>query len=136
MKSVHFTDSLLAKIYKQVKQQQDKSSYILYLSDHADEVSDNVEDGACFCHFDARNSRKAIEIPFVLWMSEKYKKENAVFAEKISGYLNRPYESSRAIYSILDLSRLYSQDTDVTKSIFNEKFQLRKRRYDSINSAL
>lgn len=130
-KSVHFTDSQVLKpLFDKVWAQKEVSSYVLYLSDHAEQVSGNPEDKACFCH--AQDVKQMHEIPFVLWLSEKYKRENAAYVKDFASYVNRPYESGDLIYSILDLSRLSHEKIDVTKSVFNQNFRLRKRAYDSM----
>lgn len=133
LKSIHFTDQeVLKPLFEMVQRQKDKNSYVLYLSDHADDVSENWRDNACFCHFEASDSPRVYEIPFVLWFSEKYKQNNAEYVKNFASYVNRPYDSGHLIYSILDLSRLSHPKIDLTKSVFNQNFQLRKRAYDSM----
>lgn len=133
LKSIYFTDQkVLEPLFEMVRRYQTASSYILYLSDHADDVSEKWADEPCFCHFEATDKRRVYEIPFVLWLSEKYKRENAAYVKDFASYVNRPYESGDLIYSILDLSRLSHEKIDVTKSVFNQNFRLRKRAYDSM----
>ncbi len=128
IKSIHYTDWILSKIFKLVQKNKKASSFILYFSDHAEGVSLL---NACFCHADAKKDPEQLEIPFLLWLSDTYKQENNDYVQHFKNYLHRSYETNTWIHSLLDLSRISHPKIISQKSIFNTSYQPpQKRRYE------
>ncbi len=113
--SITYVDYLLDTIINRVKQQS-TSSYVLYVSDHGDEV---YEDEDFIGHNDGYKATASMfEIPFILWQSSKYKSSNPIRFE-----VSRPYVMRDFIHSFSDLSRLDFKVYDSTKSIFSKHYQ-------------
>ena len=128
IKSIHYSDWMLSEIFKRVQKEKESSSFILYFSDHAEGVSLL---NACFCHADSKKDYEQLEVPFFLWLSDSYKKENASYVASFKDYLHRPYETNNWIHSILDLSRIKHPKLDPSKSLFNPAYKApAKRRYE------
>jgi len=70
--STSFTDRTLAALAQIISQKSDISSVILYLSDHGESLGEN----GVFLHGGPIENAPAemVEIPFLLWMSEAFKK--------------------------------------------------------------
>lgn len=125
VKSLHYTDYMLSEIFKRVSKNKDAASFILYFSDHAESVS-KYGDG--YRHADSSQDPRSLEIPFILWLSDTYKADNAEFVKNFTDYLNRPYETNWAIHSLLELSRISHPKINYQKSIFNPDYTPKKQR--------
>ncbi len=111
--SIAYTDSIIYKCIQLLKKQQ-VCSYLLYLSDHGEDVRD--ADDCCFCHTETSKTPMMSAIPFFVWTSEKYKSLNKDFIE--SWDLHRHYKTNNLTHSILDLSRFKNENIDKNKSAF------------------
>jgi len=67
------------------------------------------------------------EIPFILWVSDKYKAANRELFAKLPGYLNRPYSTEDVIHTISSLSKLKYADFDPSRSILSANFIVKDR---------
>lgn len=125
VKSLHYTDYMLSEIFKRVSENKEASSFILYFSDHAESVS-KYGDG--YRHADSSQDPRSLEIPFILWLSDTYKADNAEFVKNFANYLNRPYETNWTIHSLLELSRISHPKINYQKSIFSPDYMPKKQR--------
>lgn len=125
VKSLHYTDHILSEIFKRVSENKDAASFILYFSDHAESIS---KYGDSYRHADSEQDPRSLEIPFMLWLSDTYKAENAEFVKNFADYINRPYETNWAIHSLLELSRIAHPKINYQKSIFSPDFMPKKQR--------
>ncbi len=95
-------------------------SYVLYFSDHADDVNDG--NNSTFFHYEGTNKDSIYEIPFILWLSEDYKTEFPSFADNIKKFAGREYNIKFLIHSIIHLSNLSNNDFKINRSIFSDKY--------------
>jgi heptose-I-phosphate ethanolaminephosphotransferase len=116
--SVLYTDFILDEIFKRFE---DKNALIIYISDHGEEVFENGNDYAGHTP-EEKGNRSTIEIPMIVWTSEKFRE---MYPEKISALKNaenNPYRTDLIIHTILDLMDIQTESFNPTKSIVNEKF--------------
>lgn len=111
--SILYTDYVLNDIIKILKQQND-CSCMLYLADHGMNVYDNEK-----CEVFERTAPHAYEIPFIIWLSPKYKNANKDFIKHWD--MNVPYKTNQTAYTIIDLARMHHPSIDLSKSIFYRK---------------
>ena len=116
--SVLYNDFVISSIIDLTKKYA-PFSYVLYLSDHAQELFD-IRD--CFGH-SYNYSKYECNIPFILWRSDNYKKQVKLF----EGNIDTPYTTEDVIYSISQLSGLLYEEYDDTKSIFSDQFKEKRR---------
>jgi heptose-I-phosphate ethanolaminephosphotransferase len=109
-------------IIQNIKSKNEKS-YVLYFSDHGDEVYDTMDLSG---HNEYHGTKPMYEIPFILWTSEKYKNTNEHF-KNFENYTKRKYVLEDFIHSFSDLSGIEYEGYDNTKSIFNSTFIERPR---------
>jgi len=84
-------------------------------------------------HNEYHATRPMYEVPFVIWLSDKYKQKNEL-SNNYKNYIKRPYILEDFIHSFADLSRIKFMKMDSTKSIFNSGFEKKSRLIkDSIN---
>src|SRR5690606_27867611 len=118
--SIRYNDYVVSEIIDKVKFT-NKNSYVLYFSDHGEEVYSEHE---YFGHVETIGSNAMFEIPFILWVSDKYKLQSTI---NFNAALDRKYILEDFIYSFSDLSRIKFDQHLASKSIFNDDFKYKKR---------
>jgi len=117
--SVRFNDHIVASIIDIVKAQ-NEYSWVLYFSDHGEELFEYRD---MFGHQAKNFSRYMCEIPFILWVSDKYRAANRDIFTNMNYYLARPYSTEDVIHSISALSKLRYADFDKSRSIFSADYK-------------
>jgi len=120
--SIRYNDSIVSEIIKKVKSK-NLNSYVLYFSDHGDELYDTFD----FMGHNSYYSTKPMhDVPFILWLSEKYKSNypNFITSDTIT---NRSYILEDFFHSFSDLSNIKFKDFNKEKSIFNANFKRKPR---------
>lgn len=117
--AITYVDSIVHTIIEKVEATQ-TNSYVLYFSDHGEEV---LVDREFFGHNDTDFPTKSMyEIPFVLWLSKEYQSNYEVMY-----YPSRPYVIDDLLHSISDLSKIKFGQFKPNASIFSEEFQPKPR---------
>ncbi|MFO7745076.1 MAG: sulfatase-like hydrolase/transferase [Psychroflexus sp.] len=117
--SIYYVDYLVNSVINKVKSNGDKS-YVLYFSDHGEEV---FFDKDFVGHNDSDiPTRSMFEIPFFLWTSPEF---DSVYNFEFKP--DRPYSLSSFIHSLSDLSQIDFSKLETQKSIFSEDFKPKKR---------
>ncbi|MBV9521710.1 MAG: sulfatase-like hydrolase/transferase, partial [Alphaproteobacteria bacterium] len=134
--SVRFNDAVVGKIIATVRAY-DGESFVLYFSDHGEEVYDWRE---FFDHEDAMLSPYLAEIPFVLWLSDAYRAAHPAFTAQIARTTDRPFITSDLIHTMTDLARLSFPGMDERRSLFSDAFVPHRRTtaerdYDAFKAA-
>ncbi len=121
--SVLYSDFVVSSIIKKVQKKENQSSFVLFFSDHGEEVYDFRDVVGHFIH---GFSTYQCEVPFILWCSDAYlaKKQDIVFQE------DRPVTTADLIYSLSDLAGFRYKDYDSQRSLFSKDFVPRKRRVE------
>jgi len=127
--SILYTDYVLFQLISKLKEKNNMSAF-LYLSDHGEEMFEYRD---FWGHSEANASIYTLDIPFVLWLSEKSKEYYPEKVNNLSHYLSRKYQSDDLIHSIIDLSNCRSAEYDSTRSIFSPYFEYRMRRIDDVD---
>jgi glucan phosphoethanolaminetransferase (alkaline phosphatase superfamily) len=126
--SVRFNDSIVHQIVHAVRGTTGGGSggetFILYFSDHGEEVYDFRDFAG---HTDSMLSPYLAEVPFMLWLSNSYKRHHPEFAAHAAASGDRSYVTSDLLYSITDLARLSFSGMDPTRSVFSRSFVARTR---------
>ena len=120
--AITYNDYIVRSIIDQIKALEDKS-LVIYFSDHGDELYDTID---FVGHNEYLATKPMYEIPFIVWMSDKYKKENKDSFE-FNSYLKRKYILDDFIHSFSDLLKIKHNKFDSTRSIFSPNFKFKKR---------
>lgn len=120
--SIRYNDFVVREIIESVRKEK-RNAYVLYLSDHGEEVFQDID---FVGHSEHRGSRTMFEIPFLLWLSEDLRKSNSK-TDTFENYLNRKYLTDDLIHSVLDLSQVKLNMFKPERSIFNSNFKIRQR---------
>lgn len=122
--AVLYADHILNQIIQRFEKE---DAIVIYVSDHGEDVYDDGENRGHYPH----GSLHQLEIPMLIWMSDKFKIAHPEYQEKISRAVHRPYMTDDMIYSLLDLLKITTPEFDSTRSIFSADFNAdRKRVYD------
>ena len=116
--TIVLNDLLLNTIIEMLKKQ-DEISYMVYFSDHGEDARDAFN--SCFCHADLQTSKRELllKIPFITWVSPKYKSLRPDFVNSFNKKLGNPYNNQHLIHSVMSLSGLSNPDIEKSKSIFD-----------------
>ncbi len=117
--AIRYMDSILREVIE-MSREEHVPSYVLYFSDHGEEVYHNRYFAG---HLDNNPTKDMFEVPFFLWRSEEFKKQDSIF----EGNLKTPYSLNDFIYSFADLSHIHFAKMKSEKSIFSSRFQPKKR---------
>lgn len=121
--SVLYNDWLLRELIEEMRSKQPNSVF-LYFPDHGEELFEYRD---FWGHAEANASIYMFDIPFFLWLSNKYKDKNLDLVNNLNSYLNRKYQTDDVIHSIIDIVKCTSPDFEPQRSIFNPSFKERKR---------
>ncbi len=116
--AILYNDFLISQVIKKVDSL-NKKSFVLYFSDHGEEMFDDLNMAG---HNEDVYSKNMFDIPFILWQSSKYKAE-----KKFNYYENRKFMIDDLINSIADLMDISADEIDLSRSIFSDSFIERRR---------
>lgn len=118
-----YTDYLMEEIIKRFA---DKDCLLVYLSDHGNEVYD----GRDFCGHSGENlrNRHMVEIPFVVWGSEKFWAKRPELKQRVFAAKDRPFMTDDFIHFLLDITGIKTTSYDPTKSVINDNFNEKRVR--------
>ena len=120
--AVLYNDYVIDKIISTFK---DEETIIVYVSDHGEEVYDFRNFAG---HAEDNGSRYMIEIPFLIYISDKFKINYPETVKKIEDSVDKPYMTDDLIHTILDIAEIKTSEYEESRSIINNKFNsLRKR---------
>ena len=118
--SVLYNDYVVYKLITMLKAQPDVDTGLIYFSDHGEEVYDTRNFTG---HAYEKVSTYMCEIPFVVWMSDKYRaKRPDLILDK-----NRPFSTANFLYSLSDFAGLAYPDYQDSLSLFSNTFKETQR---------
>lgn len=120
--AILYNDYVVNKIIELYK---NKNSIVIYFSDHAEEMFDFRDYRG---HAEDKASRYMMEIPFLIYLSDKAKLSSPELEKKIKSSLNRPYMTDDIIHTILDIVDIETKEYDKTRSIINNEFNEKRER--------
>lgn len=116
--AVYYNDYVVSNLINDVKKL-DTSASLLYLSDHGEEVYDDVNKLKM-----GRNEYAPTDsmytVPFIIYGNKKYRETNDY--NKMKALTNRYFSSSDLIYTFSDFAKLRYDSLDLSRSILSEDF--------------
>lgn len=122
--SLVYNDSVIIKSIIEDNDLRKLNSFILYLSDHGQDVRDERNITSSLPPI---NTLRGVEIPMIFWSSPLYNKLHKENINNVKSSLNRPYSSEDVIYSLIDLANINYSEHKPEKSIINENFTPKER---------
>lgn len=111
--AIRYNDYIIREIIETLREANTKS-YMLYFSDHGDEVFDTID---FVGHNGYHNTPAMYQIPFVLWFSNSFN-----IPENITLDTKRTYDLENFFHSFSNLTKLSFKGLDSTKSIFSKYY--------------
>lgn len=118
--SIHFNDEVVARMIRLA--QASGFDLAVYFSDHGEAPHEGRH------HTPSRYTPEMVEIPFLVWASPAFRKDNPVTIQRLQQSLHRPYMNDDFFHSLLDLAGVQCSLFDPTRSILNPEFKTRPRR--------
>lgn len=103
----------------------DKDAIVIYVSDHGEEVYDSLD---FMGHAEGMMSRNMIEIPMLIWVSEKFSAARPELTQRIAASVHRPYMTDDIIYTVLDIAGIETEDYHPSRSVINPAFDASRPR--------
>ena len=116
--AIRYSDFIVRKVFKKLKAQK-TNSYLMYFSDHGEEV---FQDDDFFGHLEDRPTKNTFKIPFLMWFNDGF-----IYPQDYALELNRKYMTDDLWHSIVHISGIESSFLDKSRSIFSSSFKTRKR---------
>ncbi len=120
--AIFYNDFVVSGIMEQFK---DEDALVFYISDHGDEVYDFRD---FVGHTESLGSRFMVEVPFVVYMSDVFKRKHPDIVAKIIAAKDRPFMSDDFIHAFMDILGIESADFEARRSIFNAGFDDKRKR--------
>lgn len=103
-----------------------EDSIVVYVPDHGEAVYD---EGGFTGHIEENPSRHMIEIPVIIWASDKFKELHPEKWAAIQAAVDNPYMSDDMIHTMLDIVDVQTADYDPARSIINPRFDASRPRF-------
>ena len=118
--AVLYNDFVVSEIMQKFK---DDEAIVFYFSDHADEVYDKDD----FAGHNQPN-RYSLEIPFMLYLSDKFKAAHPDIVAKVQAAQHKPFMTDNFIHALFDLLDIECVELDKTLSLFSDEFNATRPR--------
>ncbi|MGO3154838.1 sulfatase-like hydrolase/transferase [Mesonia sp.] len=115
--AIRYNDYIINDLLEQLKAQQ-TSSYMIYFSDHGDDVFDDYDNAG---HSEDIGTNGMFEIPYITWVSPHFKEQLKSDLE-VTKIENRKYLLDEFIHAFADLSQISFDGLDKTKSIYDSTY--------------
>ncbi|MBQ9432630.1 MAG: sulfatase-like hydrolase/transferase, partial [Synergistaceae bacterium] len=120
--AILYNDFIVSEI---ISRFQDRNAIVIYISDHGEDVFDG---GSILGHSEGTNDRYVLEIPMIIWLSQKFSDSFPELERRISDSIHRPYMTDDIIHTLLDLTGVHTDEYDPRKSIINPQFDASRPR--------
>lgn len=128
----HYDNATLYNDYvinKLINKCRDKNVCLIYLSDHGEEVYDERD---YMGHGDISKSKKLLDyqvrIPFIIWVSDKFKLENNELVDKIKQNENTPITTNDISHILLGLGDIDCDYYKPNRDFLNDKYDKSRHR--------
>ena len=120
LNTIYYTDYIINEILTRFA---DKDAMMIYVSDHGEEMWQSGFVG----HGPTSVSKYMVDIPFLIWVSDKYKEKRPDNVQRIKNSLNKPFMTDSLVHVMLDLAGIETKQYDPTKSVINQAYKERDR---------
>lgn len=123
--AIYYNDYIVSGIIDKFRET-NTDTIVIYLPDHGEAVYD--EEGING-HIEENPSRHMIEVPLIMWASEKFKQNHPEKWELIREAVHNPYMTDDMIHTVLDIADIGTVDYDPERSIINQEFNRYRPRF-------
>ena len=125
--SIRYTDNFLARLIRML-QEQDIDVAMLYTSDHGEDIFD--DDRHLFLHASPVPSYYQIHVPFLVWMSDNYRKNYPDLLKNAEINRQKNISSSASFFqTMLELGGIDTPSRNDSLSVINASYTEKNRVY-------
>lgn len=125
--SIRYTDSFLSQLINIISKKSEIAGMI-YTSDHGEDLFDDNRN--LFLHASPVPTFYQIHVPYIIWLSEDYKKQNTNIVNNLINNRNKPCSSSLVnFYTILSIAGISGNYISIDNSLTNPNFKVEPRLY-------
>lgn len=128
--SMIYTDFIVDSIFTLLYQQSIIDTNTLYsaifLSDHGENVYDELNDAGH--NFNGSLPKSNVEIPFVVWLSSQYANYNSNKTKFINQNKDLPFVTDDLFHAVIDMNDIKTLYLQENRSIFNAKYNTKRKR--------
>ena len=121
--TVLYNDYILTQIFKKFD---DTDTLIIYISDHGESVYE--KDSKLIGHGDGQLNRHMLEIPMIMYGTDRFKENHPELWNKILEAQHRPYMTDDLPHTIMDLLDIRVDGYEDRRSIINSNFNINRNR--------
>ncbi|MBB5336625.1 phosphoethanolamine transferase [Pectinatus brassicae] len=121
--ALYYNDYIVSGIIDKFKQQ---NAIIIYLPDHGETVYDDNSNFAG--HVEENPNHYMLEVPMIMWASDKFKQAYPAKWLAIKNAVQRPYMTDDMIHTVLDIADIKTTEYKPAKSIINPLFNATRPR--------
>lgn len=121
--TVLYNDYILTQIFKKFD---DTDTLIIYISDHGESVYE--KDSKPIGHGDGQLNRHMLEIPMIMYGTDRFKENHPELWNKILEAQHRPYMTDDLPHTIMDLLDIRVDGYEDRRSIINSNFNINRNR--------
>ena len=130
--AVRYGDFVLKSI---IDLYRDDDAIIIFVSDHGEEIYD-YRDYMGRSHepiITADNAKYIFEVPFFIWVSDKYKQAHPDIVGRIENSINKPYVIDDVPHLLLDLAGIQCGEFEPSRSLIsNERYDFPRLMHESM----
>ncbi len=120
--SILYTDFVLGEIIVRFV---DKDSIVIYVGDHANDVWDTGEGSL---RLDNKITRFMVEVPFVVFVSDKFKANRPQVYVRIANATKKPFMLDDLIHALIDIAGFKIDGYESARSVFSDDFNANRAR--------
>ncbi|MGX2973217.1 sulfatase-like hydrolase/transferase [Helicobacter sp. T3_23-1059] len=120
--SILYTDFVVGEVIKRFS---DTDSIVIYISDHANDVWDT---GIGSLRVDSKITRFMVEVPFVVFVSDRFKALHPQIYAKIAKSTQKPFMIDDLIHALIDIAGFQIDGYESNRSIFSDDFSANRAR--------
>lgn len=127
--ALYYNDYVVSSIIDKFR---DSETLVIYVPDHGEAVYDEGEDMSG--HIEENPTHHMIEIPMIIWASDKFKAKYPAKWAQIKAAVDRPYMTDDMIHTVMDIAGIKTAEFDPARSIINDQFNAaRPRIFDGMD---
>ena len=120
--AILYNDTIVTQVMEAFK---DKNAIVIYMPDHGEEVYDLKNFNG---HSDDNPTKSMLEIPFVIYTTEKFKQKYPLVDAQIRASVDKKYMTDDLIHTILDITGIKTPEFQETRSIINPYYNQERKR--------
>lgn len=120
LNAILYNDYFINEVFELFK---DEEAIIVYISDHGESLYEYRDKAEHFV-----TSRFTAEVPFFFIITDKFKKNNAKFVNKIIKAKSKPFMSDDLIHTMTNVGGIYVKDYNETRDILSDNFNKKRIR--------